>query len=115
MNAGVSTRYIIKDNNLTGNVNATGLSDAGTGAAIVKDNIAYNPVGVSAITVTASPFTYTAGHAPESIYITGGTVSVVAIGGTTIYTATEKTVELGPNESVVLTYSVLPAMNKSVH
>lgn len=70
----------------------------------------------SAISVTASPFTYTAGNQYETVYISGGTVSVVAVAGTTVFTATTTgcTVRLAPGKAVVVTYSVLPTMNKTV-
>lgn len=68
----------------------------------------------SAISVTASPFTYTAGNQYETVYISGGTVSIVAVNGTTVFTATGCTVRLAPGKAVVVTYSVLPTMNKTV-
>ena len=68
----------------------------------------------SAISVTASPFTYTAGNQYETIYITGGTVSVVSVAGTTVFSASPCTVRLAPGKAVVVTYSVLPTMNKTL-
>ena len=116
VDAGTSSGIKITDCNLIGNTSG-GLSlGAITGTNnVVHGNLGYNPVGVAAITVTASPFTYTAGHVPETVYITGGTVSLIVQGGTTLFTATEKTVYLGPNEAITLTYSGLPTMNKMVH
>ncbi len=71
------------------------------------------PAGVAAISVTASPFTYTnADGVREAVYITGGTVSDIAKNSTTIFGATEATVWLEPNEAVVVTYSSAPTMNK---
>lgn len=107
--------YTIAHNDLRGNT-AGALLDQGTGTnARVRDNLGHNPVGASAITVGGSPFTYTAGHSPETVYIRAGTVSDIKHNGTTIFTATEKTVHLGPNETVVVTYSVAPTMTKMVH
>jgi hypothetical protein len=71
------------------------------------------PGGVSTITVGASVFNYTNNDGiDEMVYITGGTVSVIAKNGITIYTATNAAVFLLPGESINVTYSVLPTMNK---
>jgi len=106
---------MIVNNNVRGN--ATGsIVSGGSGTNIeIRNNIGYNPVGISTITVGASPFTYTAGASPETIYIYGGTVSDVSIGGSTIATASPTQVELPPNQSVTVTYSAAPTMKKYVH
>ncbi len=90
------------------------LSDLGANNIILY-NRGYNPVGVVAIIVGGSPFTHTAGASPETIYITGGTVSLIVKGAITLFTATEKTVELQPYQAVVVTYSVLPTMNQDIN
>jgi Pectate lyase superfamily protein len=103
--------------NVCGTQNVTScVSDAGTGTtARVRDNIGYNPIGPSAITVGASPFTYTAGHTPETVYVQGGTVSNISHNGTQVFAQSNATVHLEPNETVSVTYSVLPAMNRMRH
>jgi hypothetical protein len=73
-------------------------------------NKGWQPQGTATITVTASPFTYTAGPTPEVVYIRGGTVSDISKNGRTIFTQTEQTVVLEPAEAVVVTYSVAPTM-----
>lgn len=70
------------------------------------------PEGTASITVTASPFTYTAGTTPEAIYIRGGTVSDISKNSRTIFAASPATVWLEPGEAVVVTYSVAPTMEK---
>lgn len=88
----------------------------GTGSShIIRNNKGYNPIGASAISVGASPFTYTAGYTPETIYITGGTVSSIAKNSITLFTATEKSVNLEPGESLIVTYSAAPTMNTDKH
>jgi hypothetical protein len=73
----------------------------------------YNPQGAAAIVVGASPFTYTnEDHVPEAVYITGGTVSSIAKDAITLFSATEKTIWLEPGESLIVTYTGLPTMNK---
>ncbi len=82
----------------------------------IAGNAGYNPIGVSAITVGSSPYTYTAGLSPETVYILGGTVSSIAIGAgsTVIFTSTDRTIELGPLDRVIVTYSGTPTMVRSV-
>jgi hypothetical protein len=113
--AGASNDYQIAGNCVTGNVSG-GISDGGTGnAARVRDNIGHNPIGASAITVGASPFTYTAGHMPETVYVQGGTVSNIQHNGVTVFAQTNATIHLEPNETVTVTYSATPAMNRMRH
>lgn len=81
----------------------------------IRNNLGYNPQGPAAITVGGSPYTYTAGPTPETVYIRGGVVSDVSKSATTLFAATTCTVELEPNEQVVVTYTVLPTMVKDRH
>jgi hypothetical protein len=67
---------------------------------------------VSTISVTASPFTYTAGKSPEAIYISGGTVSSITKSGTTLFTQSNVTVDMAPGQQIIVTYSVAPTMIK---
>jgi hypothetical protein len=72
-----------------------------------------NPIGVSAITVGASPYTYTnADGVREAIYIRGGTVSDISKNALTIFTTTPATIWLEPGETVIITYTVVPTMLK---
>jgi hypothetical protein len=112
---GAGDDWLIQNNDLTGNQSA-GLTLGGTLTnSRIEGNAGYNPVGAAAITVTASPFTYTAGPAPESVYVKGGTVSAVTIGAQTACTASPCQLYLGPNETAVVTYTVAPTMAKSIH
>jgi hypothetical protein len=104
----------IEHNDLTGS--NTPISITGTVSSIkTRYNDGYNPVGTSSITVGASPFTYTAGTSPETVYIDGGTITSVTKGGVTIATTTGRAIQLEPNESIVVTYSAAPTMTKDVH
>lgn len=80
----------------------------------LKDNYGYNPVGISAITVGASPFTYTAGPSSEMIYITGGTVSLIKRGATTVAAASPAQALLPPGGTLQVTYTVAPTMIKDI-
>jgi len=112
---GASDHYAIENNVFLEHLTAR-LRDAGTGQnAIVRNNVGYNPVGPKSITVGSSPFTYRAGHSPETVYIRGGTVSDVQRGGITICSATKCQVDLPPNGTLTVTYTSAPTMVKDVH
>lgn len=104
------------DHDITGG-QTYAIADAATGLA--RRNNMVNGVrevvgGPAAVTVGASPFTYTASTQRESLYIRGGTVSDIKIGAVSVFTATEKTVALEPGQQCVITYTVLPTVIKNV-
>lgn len=98
----------------TGSFATAAITTGGTGN-VVKNNKGFNPQGIASISVGASPFTYTAGLTSETVYISSGTVSAVSKSSTNIFTATNCSVNLEPNESVVVTYSAAPTMIKDRH
>ena len=109
--AGASDNFVI-----TGNVfknNGSGpISDGATG---VNKRIGYNAgtgFGLpTAITVGASPFTYTNNTgAPVTVTISSGTVSSVTLNGYQVAAATNTGVSVPQNSSLVVTYTVLPTM-----
>lgn len=103
---------VFQNNDFRGNL--TGAVSTGTAGTneIRKNNLGLNPEGGAAITVTASPFTYTAGTSPEMVYIYGGTVSDVSKSSATIATASGISVHLEPNQAITVTYTVAPTMRK---
>lgn len=106
----------IHNNDLRGNSTAAITIDGGKNThGVIYNNRGYNPVGVSTISVGASPYTYTAGASPESVYIRAGTVSLIVKSATTLFVDTGHVVELEPYESVVVTYSGAPTMIKDIH
>jgi hypothetical protein len=107
------TRVVISG----GTVPATGgITITTPSSGITIRNVAgWNPRGPAAITVGASPFTYTAGNSDEEVYIYGGTVSSIVRGGVTLATSTNSRVFVPANGSVVVTYSVAPTMAKDIH
>lgn len=111
INPGTSTNYTLSDNDVRGNVTNT-LLDLGTGTTkIIKGNLGYNPIGTTSITVTSSPFTYTNNTGDTiSIFVTGGTVSDIALSGNTVGAATNAVVAVPQQSSLVVTYSVAPTM-----
>ena len=90
------------------------ISNTATGPFIIKDCNGYNPVGPSAVTVTASPMTYTAGSSPETLYVKGGTVTTITKGGVTLATATDAAIPVSPAQAVIITYTVAPTMAKDI-
>lgn len=63
------------------------------------------------VSVSASPFSYTAKE-PGSVVITGGTVSAVHLvrGTTDINLTGQKIIPMSINDTVIVTYSVLPTI-----
>jgi parallel beta-helix repeat protein len=111
---GAGTDYVSVTDNTVGGY-ATPISKAGTAGHNVRisGNLGFNPQGAAAISMTASPFTYTnTDGVSEAVYIRGGTISDVSKNSRTIFTATGCTVWLEPNESVVVTYSSAPTIEK---
>jgi len=113
--AGTFDRMVVQGNTFTGNDSGTITFASFTSTnSRVLDNAGYNPVGQSAISVGASPFTYTAGVVPEEIYLYGGTVSSITRGGTVVANASPARIALPPNGAVTVTYAATPVMVKDV-
>ena len=121
LNAGIDN-WLIQGNRVKGNAVA-GVNDGATGTSIrITDNLGYNGnQPATAVTVGASPFTYTAGHTPETIYMIGGTTSsVVAPGGNKTLAGGQSgqattAFQLGPNEQIVINYSAAPVLTRVPH
>jgi hypothetical protein len=100
--------------------NSNNILNQGTNNIIIN-NPGYNPVGPASITVGSSPFTYTAGSSPETVYVWGGTVSQINVdkngGALTTIAAVQSNCcfDLGPFEQIKVTYSAAPNMNKMIH
>lgn len=106
---------LLRDNILTSNT--TPVADTSTQTHVfISENLGFNPQAgaTGTITVTASPFTYTAAHIPESIAITGGTTTHISINGVDMCTTTPCFFRLEPNQSTTVTYSVAPTMVKTI-
>lgn len=109
----------IEGNNLlncaTAGLNPTMGTIAGT--TVITRNLGYNPVGTSSVTVTASPMTYTAGPAPETLFFIGGTMNPIQVNGITVFNwgvnGGTFTLPVNAHDSVVITYTVAPLALKS--
>lgn len=121
VSGGTSDYLIVTQNDVQGNVTGAISNGASGTHNIIADNAGYNPVGVSSPAPGASPWTYTAGPTPETVYPRASTnVTQVSLGGTNLLAANiaagiPVTVHLGPNESVVITYTGTLTMPKFVH
>ena len=69
------------------------------------------PLKESAITVTASPFSYTS-HGNGYVLVTGGTVSAISLTRVSAHATglTAGFIPVGNKDMVTVTYSVLPTM-----
>lgn len=100
------------NNNFFSNQTTTLTTSADSYDLDIRENFGYNPVGLSAITVTGSPFTYQAGFSPENVYIRGGTVSSITRAGSNV--GTSGCIHLEPKKQLVVTYSGTPTMYTDV-
>ena len=104
---------VIADNNLIGNrLNVAMQTDANLGVNYVHGNAGWDPRG-SAVTQPAIAASGTAvtntTQQDCTVFIVGGTVSAIAIGGTaTGLTATPATVRVPSGQTITLTYTVAP-------
>lgn len=117
--AGGGTGHLVRWNDVVTGGHVT-LGDSGTGTLLVG-NYGYNPTGALAPVPGGSPWTYVNGGSPATMYIVGGTVSVIQLfdvndaGNHSTFGATNHTIHLEPFQQVVITYSVLPTILVDVH
>jgi pectate lyase-like protein len=117
-----ATGGIIQGNSFAGGFGSSTISVSATATAIrVLDNNGYNPVGSSTLSASASPWTYTAGPSPQTLYLSATTsINSVTYNGTHLLPVATSasapfTVGLGPNESVVISYSGAMTANVMTH
>jgi len=98
--------------------NTTPIVNSST-ATTIKDNLGYNPVGASTISTGGSPYTYTAGASPETVYLAATTITNITQGGNSILPAalgaTDFTLQLGPYDAAIITYTGTLVAKKMVH
>lgn len=105
------TSLVCSGNGVMGNVSG-GIHDL-TSQAIPKfisGNVEPGFAKYGAITVGASPFLYTAAF-DQTVYLAGGTVTGVTVGGVTPFGTSNVSVNLKRGDSVQVTYSAIPYMN----
>lgn len=120
----------VSDNSFVNN-SATGTSgiiyDGGNGTSI-HSNIGYNPVGYNANPFTGSTlklldygdnatmtsgWTYTNQGSPKTFYVSGGTVTDIAVNGESIG-LTSGTIQLQPGDNFSITFSSTPNLKEMV-
>lgn len=112
---GSTVSGLIACNNLAG----ASLSNLNDGADVAADleivsNKGYNDLQpISVVTTGASPWTYRAGHAPEIVYLSSGTVSDIKVSGVTVATASNTAISLNPGQLMVVTYSAVPTVKSA--
>jgi hypothetical protein len=111
INAGASNNYSITGNDLRGN-NIAPLLDLGTGTTkLINNNLGYNPLPSTAITVTASPFTYTNNTgALIAVQVVGGTVSAISVETQGLGSVVAGQFMVPQGAAIVVTYTVAPTM-----
>lgn len=88
---------------------------------IIINNPGYNPVGLSSPTPTATNWAYTAGPSPETLYISDTTgISSITFGAvqmlpTSIVANAVFTLELGPNDPVLITHGGTMTAKRMIH
>ena len=111
---GLTDKCIYAENIITGPTTAISVNASSTNLQ-VRNNEGFNPQGIASISVGGSPYTYTCGVTHETVYISGGTVSNVSKGGSTVSAQTNCTIDMQPNETIIVTYSSIPTMIKDRH
>ena len=106
------TNYLIATNDVRSNVAPNPLLDQGTTTQKnIRDNLGFNPIGyLGALAVPASGTTFdNPSGADATVYLAGGTISAVVVGGsTTGVVATPATVHVPAGSNITLTYTVAP-------
>lgn len=108
--AAAADRYVIQGNILTNNTSGP-MYDGGTGVyKVIKDNVGLNPRGVlgppAVPASTVALFNPYGGAA--TVYVTGGTVSDIKVGASTVPGVTSGPVPVPAAGSITLTYTVAP-------
>lgn len=118
LTTGIGLQSTSENANIFGNsfINVTTpISVLGAGHRIT-DNIGYNPVGVSSTTYApSSGATYTAGFSPETDTLKSANSMVVTVAGQNICSGNACQIQLGPSETMIVTYSATVTIIKQIH
>lgn len=116
------TGAFITNNNFANNATqALDIVAGGTIAGSIRENGGYNPVGAASVSPGVSPYTYTAGNSPETLYVAAST-SITAMtqdGSSILPIATaangQIAVSLDPGSVLVVTYTGVLTAAKYIH
>ena len=78
--------------------------------ALLKDNPNINPVGSVSVTVGASPYSVPTKPYPVTYYVSGGTVTSLAVGGVTLTGITSGPIRVPPQTAFTITHSGAPTV-----
>lgn len=96
------------NNLVSGNITNWAISSTGN---VLRGNQGYNPVGKfggqPAVPASGTPYTNTL-NADATVYVVGGTVTAIAVGGQATGLVTPATVRVQAGQTVTLTYSAAP-------
>jgi hypothetical protein len=105
--------FVVSGNNDNDLSRVIAINDAsGDVVKYIVNNPNYNPLPVTSITVSASPFTYkNISGAAQYVSIGGGTVTSLSLDGLGITPTTDNIIVIPQGSSLIVGYSSLPTMN----
>lgn len=109
LDSGVQNLYVAANNGAGITIGSVIQNNSGNSTNTIVDNPGYNPIPPAAVTVTASPFTYTnVSGAPQVVSVTGGTLTNVVIEGVTFPATSGFTTTLRNGGAISISYSSAP-------
>lgn len=107
------TDVLVDGNDFRNNVTAAYSASGATlnNVRILPGNLGIGPDVVDALSVGASPYTYTVGERREQLWVIGGTFSSIKVNGQTVL-ASPGTLIVEPGDAVEFTYSSAPTAIK---
>lgn len=89
-----------------GSGSVSAFTDGGGNASFIESNSGDDKRGsYKNIIATASPFTYSSGSRPEMVSVKGGTVTLITSKGSEVAAASNQTISLPPNSSIIVYYT----------
>ena len=117
-----ASNVVVQSNNLSGTFSNPSIAVGGGATHLrVLDNLGFNPVGAAPLSPGASPWSYTSGVSPQTIYLSATTsINSVSYGGQAILpvptsASASFAVQLDPNETIVISYSGALTANVMIH
>jgi len=111
-------RLTIRDVDCTGNKLGPIINLSNSNNVTIEEVLGYLPIGPIDVTLTASPFGYVAGASREILYISGGVVTSIIVGGKTVAQGTNVSnthIPLMARQGCVITYSSAPTLSKVIY
>jgi hypothetical protein len=114
--SGGTTNFVVDGPVVTPNTLGTILVGGTNTNLQIRNAVGYNPVGIvsAGSCTTGNPCPITAQASASTLYITGGTVTGVTRGGSTVCTASPCAVHLEPGQQAIPTFSGSPTFTLDV-